>query len=213
MSGGPRDEDAFFERGAEGPAAPPEAPPPRRRESSLLSRSPAFAVLVLAVAGWLLVTLWPDVAFFFSSREPIDLGGPGAFHLEAARENRLAQIRGELVDAVPVTEARTGAPRTVGRVAGTSLLVDRPGRAGPPVYEGRLLPSAARGDYADVVAVMRARGVALGDRWLVLRDGERPRRRWLPVLGAALLLLLAAVNLRALARSALSRPPTAEAPR
>ena len=34
----------------------------------------------------------------------------------------------------------------------------------------------------------------------VLRDGERPRARWLPVLGSALLALLVAVNLRALVK-------------
>jgi hypothetical protein len=35
---------------------------------------------------------------------------------------------------------------------------------------------------------------------LVLRDGERPRKRWLPVAGSAILALLALVNLRALVK-------------
>ena len=47
---------------------------------------------------------------------------------------------------------------------------------------------------------MRAHGAAGLDGFLVLRDGERPRTRWLPVAGSAILALLAAVNLRALAR-------------
>ncbi len=47
---------------------------------------------------------------------------------------------------------------------------------------------------------MRERGAQLGDAWLVLRDGDRPRERWLPVGAAAVLVLLALVNLRALAR-------------
>jgi hypothetical protein len=89
----------------------------------------------------------------------------------------------------------------VGRLAGTSLVVDRPGRGGPPVFEGRLLPARARGDYAEAVAAMRQRGAALGDGWLVLRDGERPRKKWLPVAGWGILALLALVNLRALLRS------------
>ncbi len=190
-------EETFF--AAPGAPPPPPAGPPRR-ESPLLARSPIFAVLALAVSGWLLVELWSDVAFFFSSREPVDLGAPGAFRLEAARENRLATIRGDLAETVPVTEARTGARRTVGRVAGTSLVVDRPGRGGPPVFEGRLLPSSARAEYGEAVAALRARGATLGDGWLVLRDGERPRKRWLPVAGSAILALLALVNLRALVR-------------
>jgi hypothetical protein len=163
------------------------------------------AVLALALSAWLLWDLAPDVSFFFSSRDPIDLGGPGAYHLELARENRLVQIRGELVKAVAATEARSGDARTIGLLAGTNLLVDRPGRGGPPVFEGRLLPEKKRVEYAGAVAIMKQKGAALGDAWLVLRDGERPLRRWLPVLGTALLLLLVAVNLRALARSFASR--------
>jgi len=203
------DEEAFFggqaapEGGEPVPpgdtAGPP--PPPRRRESPLLSRSPTFAVLALLVSGWLLWEFFPDVSYFFASREPIDLGGPGAYALERARENRLVQVRGDLADAVAVKVARTGQDRTVGRLSGTNLLVDRPGRGGPPVFEGRLLPAAARLDYAEVAAALRQRGAPLPEAWLVLRDGERPREKWLPVLGAALLAVLVAINLRALVKA------------
>jgi len=202
-----QEEEAFFEgagpaRGA-GPVQPPGEgpPPPPRRESALLARSPTFAVLALLVSGWLLHELSGDVAYYFSSRDPIDLGGPGAYRLELARENRLVQVRGELSAAVGAKVARTGQDRTVGRLAGTNLLVDRPGRGGPPVFEGRLLPASARLDYAEVVAALRQRGAPLSDAWLVLRDGERPREKWLPVLGAALLAVLVAVNLRALLKA------------
>lgn len=193
-----REEDAFF-AGRAGPL-PGAPPPPRRRESPLLARRPAFAALALAISAWLLWDLAPEVAFFLSSRDPIDLGGPGAYRLERARENRLVQVRGELVEAVPVTEGRSRAPRTVGRVAGTRLVVDRPGRGGPPVFEGRLLPAEARGRYGEAIAAMRARGAPLGDDFLLLRDGERPRKGWLPVAGSAILALLALVNLRALVK-------------
>jgi hypothetical protein len=182
----------------DGEAGGDEPLPPRRREPAILARNPTFAVLMLAVCGWLLWDLWPEVAYFLSSREPIDLGGPGAYHLDLARENRLAQIRGELVEAVPVLEARSGKPRTVGRLAGTNLVVDRPGRGGPPVFEGRLLPAKARGEYAEAAAAMRQRGSTLGDAFPVLRDGDRPRTRWLPVVGSALAAGLALLNLRAL---------------
>jgi hypothetical protein len=194
-----RDEQTFYE--GEPPPAPGEPAPPRKRPSPLLARSPAFAVLTLAVATWLLWDLAPQVAYFFSSRAPIDLGGPGAYRLQDARENRLVQIRGELEKAVPVTQERTGAPRTIGIVKGTTLVVDRPGRGGPPLFEGRLLPAKDRAEYALAVRIMREKGAELGDAWLVLRDGERPRERWWPVLGTTLLLVIVAINLRALLKS------------
>jgi hypothetical protein len=156
--------------------------------------------MALLLCGYLLWDLSPDVAYHFSSLEPLDLGGPGAYHLDRARENRLAQIRGDLAQAVPVTEARSGAPRTVGRIAGTNLVVDRPGRGGPPVFEGRLLPVRANVDYAAAVGALRERGAQLGDGWLVLRDGDRPRSKWLPVAASAVLALLVLVNLRALVK-------------
>lgn len=189
---------------------PPGGRPPRRRESPILARSPIFAVLLAMLAGWLLFTLWPDLSYFAASRVPVDLGGPGAYRLAAARENRLVQIRGELVDLVIVAEGRTGATRTVGRLAGTNLLVDRPGRAGPPVFEGRLLPASRRDAYGEVARILRERGTQLGEGWQVLRDGERPRRQWLPVVGAVLLLAVLALNLRALVRPLLT--PRAERP-
>jgi hypothetical protein len=188
-------EERFFGEGGD-----VESIAPPRRRSSLLARNPVFAVVALLFCGWLLWDLSPEVSYFFSSLEPADLGGPGAYHLDRARENRLAQVRGELAQAIPVTEARSGAPRTVGRIAGTNLVVDRPGRGGPPVFEGRLLPARMNPDYAAAVGAMRERGADLGERWLVLRDGDRPRRKWLPVAASAILLLLALVNLRALVK-------------
>ncbi len=204
----PGGEDAFFAgKGAAPGSAPPELPErPRRRPSALLARSPVFAVIVLAACAWLLWDWAPEVTYFFAPTAPIELGGPGAYHLDLARENRLAQVRGPLTEEIGVTVGRSGEVRTVGRLAGTNLLVDRPGPPGrsiADVYEGRLLPARPRAEYAEVVAAMRARGAPLGDRWTVLRDGERPRRRWFPVLGSLLLLAVAAVNVRALARSLL----------
>ncbi len=201
-------EEAFFDPLISS-VAPPEAERSRetRRRSPLLARSPAFAVLALAACAWLLWDWAPEVAWFFAPAGPVDLGQPGAYRLAQARENRLAQVRGPLEEQVGATVGRTGEARTVGRLAGTNLLVDRPGAPGrgiTDVYEGRLLPSRARGEYAGIAQAMRARGAPLGESWRVLRDGDRPRRRFWPVLGSAILLLLAAVNLRALARSLLS---------
>jgi hypothetical protein len=177
---------------------------PPRRESPLLARSPVFALVVSAICGWLLWELAPDARYALATRTPVDLGGPGSYAFDRARDNRLVQVRGELAETVPVTVDRSGQARTVGRLAGTNLLVDRPGRGGPPIYEGRLVPVAGRAEYAPVVAALRARGAPLGDAWLVLRDGDRPGDRWLAVAGSALLLLLLAVNLRALVKNLLT---------
>jgi hypothetical protein len=180
--------------GAAGPADPA---PSKKRESAFLRRSPAFALVMVLLSGWLLWDFWPDVGYFFSAVQPIDLGGPGDYHLDRALTDRLVQVRGDLREAVAVTE--NGSVRMVGRLAGTNLVIDRPGRDGPPLYEGRLLaPKRARARYAPAIAGMRARGTELGDAWLVLRDGERPRSRPLPLLASALCLVLLAINLRAL---------------
>jgi hypothetical protein len=176
-------------------------PPPPKRPSSLLARSPVFAFLVAAISGWLLWELAPDAQYALASRTPIDLGGPGAYAFDRARDNRLVQVRGDLAETVPVTVDRTGQARTVGRLGGTNLLVDRPGRSGPPIYEGRLVPVRSRDGYAPVVGALRSRGSPLGEAWLVLRDGDRPGDRWLSLAGSALLVLLLVVNLRALLKS------------
>lgn len=183
-----------------GEGRPAEVAPPPRRRSSLLARSPVFAAAVLAAVGWLLWDLWPEAAFFLSSTAPIDLGAPGAYHLERARPNRLVRVAGAPVAAVTGTE-KGGAGRRVVGLLGTNLAVDRPGGAGPAaIYEGRLLPERRGEAYAPFVAELRRRGWAPGDRWMVLRDGERPRQRWAPPLLSLLLLAVGAVNLRALVR-------------
>lgn len=186
--------------GVNGSNSGEQLPAPKKRESPFLRRSPVFAVVMILAAGWLLWDFLPDVRYFFSPVEPIDLGAPGAYHLDRARTDRLVQIRGDLREAVPVVEGK--AVRMVGRIANTNLLVDRPGRDGPPIFEGRLLAvKVARKTYAPVVAEMRAQGTQLGDAWLVLRDGERPRTRYVPIAGSAILLVVLAINLRALLRS------------
>lgn len=189
--------------GGAGAAGPEAIPAPPRRRSPVWARSPVFAAAALAAVGWLLWDLWPDTAYFLSSAAPIDLGAPGAYHLDRARPNRLVRIAGAPVASVTGVEARGGERRVVG-LSGLSLAVDRPAGAGPAaVYEGRLLPARRVQDYAPFVAELRRRGWAAGDRWMVLRDGERPRQRWAQPLLSLLLAAVGAVNLRALVRSLL----------
>jgi hypothetical protein len=190
-------------RGHEPAPAPAEpAPPPRRRATAaLLERSPLFAALALAACAFLLWDLWPDVAYALSSRAAIDLGAPGAYHLDRARANRLHRIAGLPAASVGAIAGRGGEERTVVGLAGTSLLVDRPGRGGPPgVYEGRLLARSRSLDYAPFVGALRERGFDPGERWAVLRDGERPGDRLGRPALALVVLAVAAVNARALLR-------------
>jgi len=196
----PADAEKTFFSG-EGPAEselPPE--PPARRRPSLLARSPAFAAVALAACAWLVWDLSPDTAYFFSPAEAIDLGGPDAYHLERARANRFVRVRGAAQAAVGATTGR-GDARTVLGIAGTNLLVDRPGAGGAAnVFEGRLLPERLARDYAAAAAALAERGFRPGERWAALRDGERPRQRWSRPLLALVAFAMGAVNLRALLR-------------
>jgi hypothetical protein len=174
---------------------------PPRRESPFWRRSPVFAVPALCACLWLLWDLWPDVAFFISTREPVDLGAPGAYRVERALPNRLVRVAGVPAAQVRASDRRGKEDRAVLGLRGVNLAVDRPAGAGPTlVYEGRLLPRSRAADYGEAVAALRARGWEAGDRWLVLRDGERPRSRWVPPILSLLLALVAAVNARALLR-------------
>jgi hypothetical protein len=182
----------------EGAAEAEVAPPPRRR-SPFLARNPAFAAVAVVACGWLAWDLAPDLFYFFSSGTPIDLGAPGAYRLADARPNRLVRVQGVAAAQVPVTTSRGGARRVVG-LHGTNLVVDRPGAGGAAnVFEGRLLPRRAAQDYADVVNVLAERGFSAGEGWAVLRDGERPRESWSRPILSLVVLVLGAVNLRALA--------------
>jgi hypothetical protein len=193
----------FFNRRSEDAEPEPSSPP--RRDSPLLARAPVFAVVMLGLCGWLLSSLWPDAAYFFAPAEPIDLGGPAVFHLERAVPNRLCRVRGGPLASVAGVEVRSAESRRIIGLFGASLIVDRPGGAGPAaVYEGRLLPESKTGEYQPFLGPLRERGFTASGKVWVLRDGARPRTAWKPVALALVLLALAAVNLRALAKRLLA---------
>ncbi len=189
-------------RGAIPPAAVPAGEPRPPRRSPRFPLAPPVAILALAVIAWLLWDMWPDVSYFLSPRAPIDLGDLRGYRLERARPNRLVRVAGATVGAVGGVASRGGERRRVVGLFGTNRASDRPGGAGPAsLFEGRLLPERSSADYAPFVAELRRQGWRAPGGWLVLRDGDRPGRRWPAVLGAALLALLAAVNLRALVKN------------
>ncbi len=164
------------------------------RASPLRRRSPVLAALVAVACGWLLWDWAPDLGYFVSPGAPIDLGDVRAFHLDRAQANRLVRVAGPLVGSVGGTEPG-GARRRVSGLFGTNLVVDRPAGTSPTtVYEGRLLPSAERARYAPFVAELRKQGWSPGERWMVLREGERPRARWGRPLLAVLLVGVVSFN-------------------
>jgi hypothetical protein len=169
----------------------PEGEPVRRG----WKRSPVLAVSVLLASLWLIWEMRLDVAYFASSPAPIDLGGPGDLHLDRARPNRFVRVSGPLVGAVPGVEGSAGERRRVSGLFGTNLIVDRPAAASPTtVYEGRLLPSSRRADYAAFAAELGKQGWTAGDKFMVLREGERPRARYREPLIALALVALASFN-------------------
>jgi len=168
-------------------------------------RSRWLAGAVLAASLWLLWETRLEVAYFASSPTPIDLGVFGGLHLERARSNRLVRVAGPVVGLVPGVEG-AGERRRVSGLFGTNLMVDRPASASPAaVYEGRLLPSSRQGDYAPFAGELGKQGWVSGDKFMVLREGERPRTRYREPLLALLLLSLASFNGAYLVRSLLPR--------
>jgi len=180
---------------------PPGEGPVRRR----FRRPPWLAGAVFVASLWLLWETRLDVAYFASSPSPIDLGTLGALHLDRALPNRLVRVAGPLVGAVPGVEGGAERRRVSG-LFGTNLLVDRPAAASPTtVHEGRLLPSGRRENYAPFAAELAKQGWAAGDKFMVLREGERPRTRYREPLIALALLALASLNGAYLVRPLLPR--------
>jgi hypothetical protein len=199
--------EGFFDESS--PEMEPEIEPsrPPRRESSLFARSPLFSLVALAACGWLLVDMWPDVAYFFSSRTPIDLGGPTVFQLDRAVPNRYCRIAGGKVtwqsftrEQRWITGFRIEHRQGIGLV-GANVIVDRADNADPVViYEGRLLPESEMAEYAPLVAKLREGGFSDQKGLRVLREGDRPGTRWRWPILSFVLATIAAINLRALLR-------------
>jgi len=177
-------------------------------------RSPIFPALVIGAALWLLWDMRLDVAYFASAKVPIDLGDLRSLHLERALPNRLVRVSGPLVGAVGGVEGRAGERRRVSGLFGANLLVDRPAAASPAaVYEGRLLPASRRPDYAAFAAELEKQGWKGGERFMVLREGERPGARYREPLIALGLVCLVSFNAAVLARRVVRRrTPRPETP-
>jgi hypothetical protein len=125
-------------------------------------------VAAAALAGSLFLMWWmsADVQYFFSSREAIELGAEGDYHLERAVENRYAQVHGVPAARGWYTMEKDG-EFVVLSITDTALLVRRSTfqdeqvtrdgkrpqpRQNPFFAKGRLLSRQAAAKYAEVFA-------------------------------------------------------------
>ncbi|MBX5480960.1 MAG: hypothetical protein IRZ16_03795 [Myxococcaceae bacterium] len=191
-----------------------------QRRRRLGVRWPAASVaIVLGVCG--LFWVYPDVAYFFSPREPITLGTEGDYHFERLTSNRYAQIHGTPTQVAAYTREGDVTMVHLG-LRDTPVLVRRaalegedwvPGR--PPMapdqrpfgVRGRLL---ARKDAARFESGFKllehVDGVVPrdGKLWLLI-EGERPSTFTGDLLIAIVLVLFVAANVFFLIRDIRAR--------
>ncbi|HEY3451799.1 MAG TPA: hypothetical protein VGK67_35910 [Myxococcales bacterium] len=169
-----------------------------------------LAFSALALAGFLLFDLRADLAFWFGSGQPVDLGAAGAYRLERAANNVLAQAQG-LPGPVASRFRRFGQSYEIVALRGTPLLVRRafagedpaakPDQA-PLTAVGRLLRDDAIPEYEQAFQnlVQRGEAVPANDHLWVLLDGTRPRSGWTTPAAIAGLLAILGLNAFTLVR-------------
>jgi hypothetical protein len=97
----------------------PREPAPRRR--SLGSLVP---LVCMVASAFLLARSKDDLAYLFRSADPIDLGQPGAYHLENARSGSYVKLRGEVHSEGARFQRLFGSGK-VWPVAGAPVLIER----------------------------------------------------------------------------------------
>lgn len=144
---------------------------------------PPVAAIALVGSLFLLGSMRADLAYFFSSRDPIELGAEGGYHVERAVSNRYAQLHGVPSLRGWYVEESAGSFVIVG-VMDTPLLVRRatfPDEArdatgkrpqpkqNPFFARGRLLSREDASRYSDVFEQYSAWS---GDQaqWLLLAE-------------------------------------------
>ena len=177
---------------------------------------PPVAAVALVIAGWLGWTQRDDVAYFFSSRDPIGLGVEGAYRFDRAVSNRHVQLHG-----APSIRGAYGLEGdqhfVVIGVQNTPLLVKRkalpteewkPGTT-PPAPDGRsftatgrLLSRAAASRWEDAFAKHDSFG-EMSPKWLLL-EGEHPGSDFTAVGVFGLVLAFALINLWLLVRGVIA---------
>jgi len=143
----------------------------------------------LTLATFLLWDMRADVAYWFASGQPLDLGAPNGYRLERAADGMLATVQGL---PGPVASrfrrygqsyeivALKGSPFLVRRaIAGEELGTGKPDQA-PLTATGRLLRDTSIPEYQQAFQNMVQKGEAVpaNEHLWVLLDGERPHTGW-----------------------------------
>lgn len=177
---------------------------------------PPVAALALVIAGWVLWTQHEDVAYFFSSRDPISLGVEGMYRFDQASSNQYAQLHG-----APTIRGAYGIEGdqhfVIVGVQNTPLLVKRKalpteewklGTTPPPpdqrsfTASGRLLSRASASRWEDAFAKHESFG-ELKPKWLLV-EGARPGGDFAAMGWFGLVIAFALVNLWLLARGVIA---------
>jgi hypothetical protein len=179
--------------------------------------TPYVAATALVLVGFMLWKQWPDTSYFFSSREPIQLGAEGDYHFDRAVHNRYVELHG-----VPTSRGAFGVDGknevvAVG-VRDTPVMVWRkilssenwsPGSKPPPPDQrpfgvrGRLLARETAGEkYTD--AFSKLDGFSEVKAKWVLLESQRPGGDLLAALWSTALMALFGFNAWLLARGILA---------
>ena len=166
-------------------------------------------VAVLAMVAGLSLAWWmrSDAQYFFSSRDPIELGAEGDYHLDRAVSNRYAQVHGTPTLRGWYVEEKDGSFVVLG-LNDTNLLVKRTSfedenrrlpdgkrpqpRQNPFFARGRLLSRADAEKYEDVFREHEQWSGAPA-KWLLLAE-QPPGKDFSGVAMFAFVLLFSAVN-------------------
>ncbi|MGC4113331.1 MAG: hypothetical protein QM765_01370 [Myxococcales bacterium] len=141
-----------------------------------------FSALVLA--GFLLFDMRSDLVFWFGSGPAVDLGSTGAYGVEKAANNVLAQVQGT-PGPVASRFKRYGQSYEIVALRGTPFLIRRPYSGeelakpdqSPLTASGRLLRDDAIPEYEQAFQnlVQKGEAVPANDHLWVLLDGSKPR--------------------------------------
>ena len=195
-----------------------------RRRFGIRWTTALFGILMGLLGLW-----WQsdDLAYFFSTREPITLGTEGDYHFDRLRTNRYAQIHG-----IPTTRAAFSREGDVTFVhvglQGTPVIVRRaalptedwvPGR--PPTapdqrpfgVRGRLLAEEDAGPFSEAFTILRRQEgmIPVDGRLWLLEEGARPGEVTGSLGISVLLLAFVGVNVWFLVRDLRSRRRIARA--
>jgi len=189
-----------------------EALPALPREPSVLATS--LSLLGMGVGVFLLFSLASDISYFFSSRDPIDLGSSGGYHLDRLTDQRLARVDGSARLTGTYEQFSWGDFRRhkfeLWVITDADLLIRRDAGGasapGPFSAEGRLRRDDQVPELADAFALAATHGLLTPKAHAyVLLAGDKPAASWKAPAICVLALLIIGANVRSLIR-ALGRP-------